>query len=175
MLEFYIRNIQNLLMLEKQEHYENEQSIIIARYQNNDIKITEFLFAKQRGYITDFQGHSEILKEYFMLIPYLFQLDLFDESLENINNDRKIVTLRDGVGHRVMHVIDCENKLVSIFVVNDKKFNNQLNKRFRYTSNPQERAAISSILSPARPFWRHASMIEELYTHFYKNRVTKED
>jgi hypothetical protein len=57
--------------------------------------------------------------------------------------------------------------------INDKKFNNQLNKRFRCISNPQERAAISSILSPARPFWRHAGMIEELYTYFLKMEINK--
>ncbi len=175
MIDLYLKNIDTLLTLEPKDHYENEQAVVIACYKKRDIQITEFLFAKHRGYIKDFQGHSEIVKEYFRILPYLFCLDFFDEYLENIHNDRKLYTLRDGIGHRVMHIVDNDNKIVSIFVVNDKKFNNQLNKRFRYISNPQERAAISSILSPARPFWRHASMIEELYTHFYKNRVTKED
>ncbi len=171
----YKNNINILLNLQSKKYYDNETPIVIGKYKEQEIKITEFLFAKNRGYILDLKGHSEISEEYFTLLPYLFCFDLFDEYLENINDDRNIFVLFDGAGHRIMHVIDANSKLVSVFVVSEKNFKKQLGRRFRYQTNLQGRANLSSILSPASPFWRQASSIEEVYLHLSKNTLTQEN
>jgi len=161
-VNLYHQNIDVLLTIKAKAHYDKETKIAIATYEGNDIFITEFLFAKNRGMIETLRGHSEIDKNYFRLLPYIF-IHGFDEILENIEDDRVTFVFFDGTGRRIFHVIDSDNFLISVFVVCEKNFQKQLNKRFRYTSNLQGRANISSILSPASPFWRHASSIEELY------------
>jgi thiamine-phosphate pyrophosphorylase len=161
-VNLYHQNIDLLLTIKAKFFYDKETKIAIASYGSNDIFITEFLFAKNRGMIETLRGHSEIEKNYFRLLPYIF-IHGFDEILENIEDDRVTFVLFDGTGRRIFHVVDSDNFLISVFVVCEKNFQKQLNKRFRYKSNLQGRANISSILSPASPFWRHASSIEELY------------
>lgn len=161
-MHLYHKNIDELLAIKVKEHYDKETKIAIASYEGNDIFITEFLFAKNRGMIHDLRGHSEIDKGYFRLLPYIF-INGFDEILENIDDTRVTFILFDGTGRRIFHVVDTNNFLISVFVVCEKNFQKQLNKRYRYRSNLQGRANVSSILSPASPFWRHASSIEELY------------
>lgn len=63
-------------------------------------------------------------------------------------------------------MIDEENFLVSVYVIGGDRFKRQLDKKFKFVANLSERAVISSILSPAGPFWRQTDLIEELYTHF---------
>ena len=163
----YEQNIQILIQLECKEKYDKETKIAVAKFNAKEIYLTEFLFAKNRGLIEDLRGHSEIDVNYFKLLPYIF-MQGFDEILRNIHDDRMIYVFFDGTGRRIFHIVDEDNFLVSVFVVCEKNFHKQIGKRFEYISNLQGRANNSSILSPASPFWRQASLIEELYTYFSK-------
>lgn len=168
----YEQNIQTLMQLEYQEKYDKEVKITIASYDGKEIYLTEFLYAKQRGLINDFRGHEEIEKGYFKLLPYLFSHNLFDETYQNLDNHRLVYSIFDGDGRRIFHILDEENFLVSVYVISEDRFKRQIDKKFKFVANLSERAVISSILSPAGPFWRQTDLIEELYTYFSKNCIT---
>lgn len=168
----YEQNIQILMQLTYQEKYDKEVKITIAFYDGKEIYLTEFLYAKQRGLINDFRGHEEIEKNYFKLLPYLFSHNLFDETYQNLDNHRLVYSIFDGDGRRIFHILDEENFLVSVYVISEDRFKRQINKKFKFVANLSERAVISSILSPAGPFWRQTDLIEELYTHFSKSCLT---
>ncbi len=168
-------NISKLLQLQSQKRYDKEAKIKVASHNEKDIFITEFLFAKNRGMIEDLRGHGEIHINYFRLLPFIFSHNLFDEIYQNLDNHRIIYSIFDGENRRIFHVLDEEYFLVSIYVISEDRFKRQINKKFKFISNLSERAVISSILSPAGPFWRQIDLIEELYTHFAKNHTTQED
>jgi hypothetical protein len=164
----YEQNIQSLMQLECQEKYDKEIKIAVAKCNGQEIYLTEFLYAKQRGLIRDFRGHEEIEKSYFKLLPYLFSHNLFDEIYQNLDNHRFVYSIFDGNGRRIFHVVDEENFLVSVYVISEDRYKRQIEKKFKFTANLSERAVISSILSPAGPFWRQTDLIEELYNYFSK-------
>lgn len=165
----YEQNIQILMQLACQEKYDKEIKIAVANFKGKEIYLTEFLYAKQSGLINDFRGHAEIKKSYFKLLPYLFSHNLFDEIYQNLDNHRVVYSIFDGDGRRIFHVLDEENFLVSVYVISEDRFKRQIDKKFKFVANLSERAVISSILSPAGPFWRQTDLIEELYTYFSKN------
>ena len=76
----------------QKEKYDNEKPIPIAYFNGKEILTTEFLVAKQFGYLPKFQGHSE-LKNYFKLMPFIFSNNMFDEVFQNIDNKRDIYSI----------------------------------------------------------------------------------
>ena len=168
--KLYDKNIQKLLDMEKKERYDNDKSIVIGFYDGKEILTTEFLVAKQFGLLEKFQGHGE-LKYYFKLIPYIFSKNLFNEVFQNLDNERFIYSLKIQK-HRIFHILDENNKLVSVFIVKEKNFLRQLDKKFRLTKSTWE-DSHPSILSPAGLFWRQVDLIEQLYQKLSKN--TKEE
>ena len=172
MLVKFQNNIDYLLGMPKKEKYDKTTKYAVATFEKEEIYMTEFLYAKNRGWIQDLPGDKEILKEYLKLVPYLFCYNLFDEVLENIEDGRAIYVMRMPQ-HRFFHIVDEENFLISYFVMGDLNFNKQLNKRFRYKNKPKWEGGHFSILSPARPFWRHLDLLEQLYQNLRKNAIEK--
>jgi hypothetical protein len=60
-------------------------------------------------------------------------------------------------------IVDSENFLVSIFIVSEKKFDRQFNKKFVKVEDLDGETVSPHIQSPAEPFWRHPSLCEKLY------------
>ena len=171
----YLKNIDYLVHIPKKNKYDKLTKYPIAFTQNNEIFTTEFLIAKQLGYLPKFQGHSE-LKEYLKLIPFLFMLEVFNDIFQNIKDGRVIYSLSEN-SRKIFHVIDKNNFLVSVFIVSQINFNKQLNRRFKHIRNLNGGTATPHILSPARPFWRHLDLIQVLYQDLLnksRNQATKE-
>jgi hypothetical protein len=156
----------------KKAKYDKETKYAIGEIEGEEVYVTEFLIAKNRGWIHDIVGHKEIAKEYLKLVAFILSFGLYDEVLENIKDKRKIYATRLN-GHRFFHIIDENNFLVSYFVMGDLNFYKQLNKRFQYIK-PRREGGHFSILSPARPFWRYLDLIEKLYQDLEKNSITQE-
>lgn len=172
-LKKYQDNVEYLLNMPRKKRYDNEKKIAISYLQGKEIYITEFLFAKQRGYIFGVQGHDDILVEYYKLLPYIFSNFLFDEVFQNIDNKRLIYSLFDLNGRRIFHVIDNENKLISIYIVSKDKYKRQIDRKFKKVDRWE--GGHFSILSPAEPFWRHLPTLIRLYQNFQKNSITQDD
>jgi len=169
----YCNNINYLLNLQKKQKYNKTKKYTIAFIDNKEIFTTEFLMAKQLGYLPKFQGHSE-LKEYLKLIPFLFAQNYFNDIFKNINDDRIIYSLNEN-NRKIFHIIDKDNFLVSVFIVSKTNFDKQLNRRFKLIKNLNGGTATPHILSPARPFWRHLDLIEQLYQELsYKSIKIKQ-
>jgi len=145
----------------------------IGEIEGKKIYLNEFLFAKSRGWIENLQGHNDINMKYYKLLPFIFTYNLFDEIFQNIDNKRLIYSIFDNENRRIFHIIDEANFLISIFLVNIKKFNRQFNKRFIKIkdNNPDGGSVSSHILSPAEPFWRHPDSLDLLYDKFYKKYI----
>jgi len=77
----YLNNIINLVNTKKKEIY-NTSFISIGQYNNQTIGLSEFLYAKNRAWIKNIQGHSEIDDNYFLLLPHILQN--YDEVYQNI-------------------------------------------------------------------------------------------
>ncbi len=172
-LKKYQENVQYLLNMPRKKRYDNEKKIAISYLKGREICITEFLFAKQRGYIFGLQGHDDIFIEYYKLLPYIFSNFLFDEVFQNIDNKRLIYSLFDQNGRRIFHVIDNENKLISVYIVSKDKYKRQIDRKFKKVDRWE--GGHFSILSPAEPFWRHLPTLIRLYQNFQKNSITQDD
>jgi len=169
----YRENINLLLEMPKKEKYDKTTKYAIASFENKEIYITEFLMAKELGYIDKFQGHSE-LAEYLKLIPYLFANSYFNDVYKNINDARTIYALNENE-RKIFHIIDKDNFLVSVFVISKQNFEKQLGRRFVHLKNLDGGTATPHILSPARPFWRHLDFMERLYHDLEKKTIMQEN
>ena len=168
----YLKNIDYLLTMPKKVKYDKETKYAIGELDGRAIYTTEFLMAKELGYLERFQGHHE-LKEYLTLIPYLFATKTFDAVYKNVHDNRTIYALAES-SRKIFHIVDEDNFLVSVFIVSQRNFEKQLGRRFELVTNLSGGAATSHILSPARPFWRHSSSIEQLYHFLAKKTITHE-
>jgi hypothetical protein len=99
---------------------------------------------------------------------------MFDGIYKNISDDRIIYAINEN-SRKIFHVIDSDEFLVSVFVVSEINFKKQLGRRFKLVQNLDGGTATPHILSPARPFWRHPDLIEQLYQDLEKNSITQED
>ncbi len=161
-------NISKLLQLQSQKRYDKEAKIKVASHNEKDIFITEFLFAKIQSMLESHHGHKEIAQNYVKLLPFIFAYH--DEIIEDTRNGRTIISVFDSEQRRVFHVLDENNFLVSLFVMRKETFA----RSKQYIIKSVREGGVSSILSPAMPFWRHTDLIEELYTHFSNNYTTQE-
>jgi len=153
----------------KKKRYDNEQKIPIASFEGKDIFVTEFLYAKIQSMLESHKGHKKIADDYMKLLPFVFLN--YDEIIIDKRNSRKIVSIFDNEHRRIFHIIDEQNYLVSLFVMRDVTFK----RSKQYIIESVREGGVSSILSPAMPFWRHTESIELLYTHFSKNTLTQEN
>jgi hypothetical protein len=157
LLNLYHININELLMIQTKPHYDNETKIPIAQFQNRDVYVTEFLYAKIQSLLENHHGHKEIDDLYIKLLPFIFVY--YDEIIIDTRNERMIISIFDNEGRRILHVIDEDYYLVSIFVMRKETFA----RSKKYIIKSVREGGVSSILSPAMPFWRHTDLIEELY------------
>ena len=172
MIKQYIKNITYLLNMKKKDKYNKTTKYTIGKIDGKPIYLTEFLFAKQRGWIKSVQGHDDICIEYFLILPYILTYTFYDEIYQNNDNKRFIYSIYDNQDKRLFHVIDENSYLISIYMISDKRFNRQVNKRFKLINNPNGGAATSHILSPAEPtFWRHLDILEELYQNLKEKSI----
>jgi len=173
-LRLYQANILTLLRLEKKLLYDKETKIAIANHKGKEIFITEFLFAKNRGLIDDLRGHSEFEKEYFILLPYIFMH--IEEVYKDLKSNRYCHIFTDDTDKKISHIVDDNGFLISIYCLREKEFERFKKKSELLHQTCKGVCAHFSILSPARAtFWRHASLIRKLYTHFSKNTLTQDD
>jgi len=172
-IELYKNNIEYLLSMPKKEIYDRDTKYPIGIFEDREIYLTEFLFAKQLGNIEKFQGHKE-LRDYFRLLPFVFCNNLFDEVFQNIDNRREIYSFFYNDKDRIFHIIDEEDYLVSIFANTEKNFIKQIDKKFRLNKSTRE-GGYFSILSPAEPFWRQVDLIESLYQELTKKSISQND
>jgi len=157
----------------KKEKYDKSIKYAIGAIEGKEIYLSEFLFAKQRGYIGKLQGHDDIFVEYYLLLPYVFSNFLFDEVFQNIENKRVIYSLFDQHERRVFHVIDSDGSLVSVYIVSKDKYERQINKKF--VKVDRREGGHFSILSPAEPFWRHLPTLKRLYHDLEKKTIMQEN
>ena len=172
-IELYKKNIEYLLDMPRKEIYDRDTKYPIGIFEDREIYLTEFLFAKQLGNIEKFQGHKE-LRDYFRLLPFVFCNNLFDEVFQNIDNRREIYSFFYNDNDRIFHIIDEEDYLVSIFANTEKNFIKQIDKKFRLSKSTRE-GGYFSILSPAEPFWRQVDLIESLYQELTKKSISQND
>ena len=157
MFQKYEQNLEYLLNLPKKDKYDKHKKYAIAKLNNQEIYTTEFLMAKQLGFIDKFTGHKE-LTDYLKLLPYILN-NQFDEIFQNIVNSRLLYSFNDGTSRRIFHVIDENNYLVSVYLVSIDKYKRQVNRKFKKIQNLNGGSATSHILSPAEPFWRHLDLV----------------
>lgn len=158
-----IRKNDNLLLtIKAKNHYDRETKITIGKFQNNEIFITEFLYAKIQSLLENHHRHKEIDDSYIRLLPFIFVH--YDEIIEDIRNGRIIISIFDSEGRRILHIIDEHHCLVSIFVMRKETFA----RSKKYIIKSTREGGVSSILNPAMPFWRHVDLIEELYQKLRK-------
>jgi len=161
----YKKNIDYLLNLPKKDRYDKTTKYAISHIDNKEIYITEFLFAKQRGYIKELRGHGEIDINYYKLLPFVFQY--YKVKYFDTKSKRFIYTIDDNDGRIISHVVDDDAFLISIYLLRKNEFKRFLKKAKVLYTNPDGEAPVSPILSPARAtFWRHLEMIEQLYQIF---------
>ena len=171
-MSVYDQNIHILMQLETKDYYDKTTKLAVANFKGKEIYLTEFLYAKNRGLISDVKGHSEFDANYFRLLPYIFMN--IEEGYLNTHTNRECYVISDNGGRKIIHVVDNEGFLISIHANRVKEFERFKKKATLMYSNLQgSNCAHFSILSPAgATFWRQASLIEELYTYFSKNCVT---
>ncbi len=168
-------NIDTLLNMPKKPRYDKITKILVATVDGKDIYLTEFLFAKNRGFIEDISGHSEFDIGYFRLLPYVFMN--IEEVYLNTQTGRDCYIFTDNTGKKIIHVVDDDRFLISIHANRPKEFERFKKKAVLKKSNLQgSDCAHFSILSPAgATFWRQASLIEQLYSYFSENTPVEEN
>jgi hypothetical protein len=166
-------NIDKLLETKKDKKIFDTEKRLIAIYKNSqNIYISEFTYAKIRGYIDSLHSHPEIEKNYFKLLPYIFEN--IDNVYKNSNNDRLIYSvILDNKKRRMLHVVE-DGLILSVYIVRDKSFQKQLDKKFRISKSTRE-GGYFSILSPAEPFWRQVDLIESLYQELSQKSISQND
>ena len=172
-IAIYLENMNYLLNLPKKERYDKATRYAIGEIEGEEIYMTEFLMAKELGYIQKFHGHRE-LGEYLRLISFLLCYKIFDDRFENLDNSRTIFSIEEN-DRKIFHIIDKENFLVSVFVISKVNFTKQLNRRFYHTASLSGGTATPHILSPARPFWRHSDLLLQVYQNFKNTAIAQED
>ena len=162
-MQQYLKNIYNLIYLKKKQKYDKTTKFAVAKINNKEVFLTEFLFAKQRGWIKDLKGHSEIDISYYKLLPWIF--NYIQEIYLDLKTNRILYMISDNDNRKIAHVLDENNYLISIYLLREKEFKRFLKKAKKL--NPDGEAPTSPILSPARAaFWRHPDFIEQLYQKF---------
>ncbi len=161
----YKKNINYLLNLPQKDKYDKTTKYAISSIGEKKIYITEFLFAKQRGYIKELRGHGEIDINYYKLLPFIFKY--YQTKYFDTKSKRFIYMIDDNDGRKISHVLDDDGFLISIYLLRKNELKRFLKKAQLLYTNPDGEAPISPILSPARAtFWRHLEMIEQLYQIF---------
>lgn len=161
----YENTIATLLKTQLKKQYDNEIKIAIGKFEKNEIFVTEFLYAKIQSLLERHHGHKEIDDSYMKLLPYIFMY--YDEIIEDIRNGRTIISIFDSEGRRIFHIIDEHYCLVSIFIMRRETFV----RSKKYIIKSVREGGVSSILSPAMPFWRHTDLIEQLYQKLKRNSL----
>jgi len=155
------------------DKYDKTTKYAIGEIEGREIYITEFLMAKELGYIDRFQGHRELIS-YLKLIPFLFVNSCFHDMYKNIHDNRVIFAINENE-RKIFHVVDENDFLVSVFVVSKQNFEKRLGRRFIHIRNLDGGTATPHILSPARPFWRHLDFMERLYHDLEKKTIMQEN
>jgi len=183
----YNMNIDKLLETKKDKKIFDTEKRLIAIYKNSqNIYISEFTYAKIRGYIDSLHSHPEIEKNYFKLLPYIFEN--IDNVYKNSNNDRLIYSvILDNKKRRMLHVVE-DGLILSVYIVRDKSFQKQLdNGRFKEVeTNQQGRTANPFIVGELLPhslqravaskeaFWRQTDLLEILYQKLDSKSISQE-
>lgn len=142
----YFKNIENLLNLEKQEKlYDKNKFFEVGKLSPEmqealeistpTVQISEFIYAKMKGWIPKFLGHNEIENSDFYLLPYF--LEHATEIYENSEkNERYLIAHAPHDEQSVVIVLDSkkeQNEIVSyFFLTNSERYLESLVSKQRY-------------------------------------------
>ena len=171
----YDKNIKYIIDLPKQMRFDREKKYKILSLNGKEFYITEFLFAKQRGYIKDYIGHTDLDLLFYKLLPYV------EKSLYIVfkNSDDKRVSYGINVDNeRTLLIVTDNDFIISIFIQNNKKLNKQIKNKRLIVENQFGGTAFPLTLScPAgscqqKAFWRQTDLIELLYQNLQKKSIS---
>jgi len=168
---YFIENIKNLISISSQKLYDKNSHFEILEIEDKKLKITEFLFAKQRGYINNFKGHIDLDLKFYLLLPFL-EKNLY---IKLQNSDDKRISYGFNLDNKRTLLITTDNDIIlSIFIQNNKNLNKQINnKRFVVVNQFGETATPLTLNCPAgscpKTFWRQTDLLNELYHTLNQN------
>ena len=173
----YQKNINYLINLPQQKRYDRDKKFTITTIDNQELYITEFLFAKQRGYIEKYQGHIDLDLSFYKLLSHI------DKNLYTIfeNSDDKRLIYGINLDNKRTLLIATENNLIlSIFIQNNKNLNKQiLNGRLNTKNQLGETTNPLTLNRPAgscpKAFWRQTDFLELLYQDLTKMSISEDD
>jgi len=168
---YFIENIKNLISISSQKLYDKNSYFEILEVEDKKLKITEFLFAKQRGYINNFKGHIDLDLKFYLLLPFL-EKNLYIK-LQN-SDDKRISYGFNLDNKRTLLITTDDDIILSIFIQNNKNLNKQINnKRFVVVNQFGETATPLTLNCPAgscpKTFWRQTDLLNGLYHTLNQN------
>jgi len=173
----YLKNIEYLVNMSNQKLFCRNKKYSILSIQNKEFFITEFLFAKQLGYIKNYQGHLDLDLCFYKLLPFLENYLYI--ILQN-SDDKRISYGFNLDNKRTLLIVTEQNIILSIFIQNNKNLHKQIkNKRFEVinqfggTTNPLTLNCPAS--SCPKTFWRQTDLLDKLYQKLKNNSISQND
>ncbi len=178
----YLKNIEELLKTEKTEKYDRTQFWTIGKISeamqkilsldSKEFIISEFTYAKLRGWLNNQSEHSELLPEEFYLLPH-FLANAVD-SYESVIQDERYLIFHGKEEHQgaiiIFDTINGKNELVSYFFVNNlNRYLESLEKNEIYTKKESLKvpASVTSCIATSL-----REDLNKLVAEIFANRQT---
>jgi len=175
--KLYEENINYLINLPHQKRYDRKKRFVITTIDNKELYITEFLFAKQRGYIEKYQGHTDLDLSFYKLLIYMNKnlYIIFENS-----DDKRLIYGINLDNKRTLLIATENNVILSIFLQNNKNLNKQItNGRLNIRNQFGETTNPLTLNRPAgscpKAFWRQTDFLELLYQDLTKMSISQDD
>nr|MBL0703795.1 hypothetical protein [Sulfurospirillum sp.] len=169
-------NINYLINLPHQKRYIKDKKLAVTTIQGKEYFITEFLFAKQRGYIKNYDGHVDLDIAFYKIIPFI-------EShiyivLENCD-DKRVVYGANLDDKRTLLIATNDDIILSVLVQNNKNLAKQIkNGRLNEVNQLGETTSPLTLNCPAgscsKAFWRQTDLIQLLYQNLESKSISQE-
>ena len=173
----YLKNIDYLTKMPYQKLFCKNKKYNILSIQNKEFFITEFLFAKQLGYIKNYQGHLDLDLSFYKILPFLENYLYI--VLQN-SDDKRISYGFNLDNKRTLLIVTEQNMILSIFIQNNKNLHKQIkNKRFEVINQFGGTATPLTLNCPAsscpKTFWRQTDLLNKLYHELKQNSISQND
>ena len=181
----YHKNIAKLLETKNDKKIYDTSKIEIATIEDDKkLYMSEFTYAKIRGYIKSLNSHSEIEADYFRLLPYLFDSVSY-AIYKNSNNDRLVYVQNLDEKRKMLYIVD-DSLILSMYIVNNKKFDKQVKNGRIVKINQLGETAKPLIVGELLPhslqravaetaFWRQTDLLKALYQSLDNEIIKEED
>jgi len=174
----YDKNINHLINLSDKMRYKRDVKFAITAIDNKELYITEFLFAKQRGYVDKYLGHTDLNLNFYKTIPYMEKYICM--LLKNSDDGRFVYGVNLDNKRTLLIVLD-DDLIVSIFIQNNKKLQKQIkNGRFTKIEKIQFGETANPLIldcpagSCSKAFWRQTESLELLYQKLNSKSISQE-